>query len=86
MTDSDNPNLNNGSHDRHEWWKAQKDEYAAKMRDNAADTKREANDGWKDMETEFEAVVEQGDAKWDEFTAKVQKWWNKGEEKVDEAI
>lgn len=86
MIDQDNPNLNNAAHDRREWWEAKQKEYAAKRQEEGAEATMEANDGWSDLNAEFDAAVDKGEAEWDQFVAKVQQWWNKGEVKADEAV
>jgi hypothetical protein len=41
---------------------------------------------FKDFSKEFDAAGDWTEASWDQFKAKVEGWWNKGEVKTDEAI
>jgi hypothetical protein len=84
--DTDNPNLNNAVHDRKEWWKAKEAEYSAKMEKMDAERRLSANDAFKNLGEEFDAMEDWTEASWDEFKAKVQAWWNKTEVDTDEAI
>ncbi len=84
--DNDNPNLNNAAHDRKEWFESKKAEHQARVEKMEASEKMEANNGWQNFSDEFDAATDWTDASWDEFTAKVGKWWNAGEVKVDESI
>ena len=84
--DTDNPNMNNAVHDKHEWWEAKKAEHHARQEKMSAEEKMASNDAFEDLSTEFDAVTDWTEANWDLFTAKVSKWWNAGEIKADETI
>lgn len=86
MKDTDNPNLNNAAHDRHEWWEAKQKEHDARVREMSAEEQMEANNAWNDFRTEMDGAADWTEAKWDQFVAKVEQWWNKGEVKADEAV
>jgi len=82
----DNPNMNNATHDRREWWEAQKVEHQARLEKMDAEERMAANNAFQDFGTEFDATTDWTDATWDQFKAKLSKWWNAGETKVDESI
>ena len=82
----DNPNLNNAGHDRKEWWSAKKAEHEARLEKMDAEKRLAANDAFNNFSKEFDAATDWTDASWNQFTAKVSKWWNVGEIKVDNSI
>ena len=84
--DTDNPNLNNAAHDRREWWEAKRAEHTARMEKMDAEQRMEHNDAFDNFSEEFDAATDWTEASWDQFKAKVEGWWNKGEVKTDEAI
>ena len=84
--DTDNPNLNNATHDRVEWWNAKKAEFEAKLEKMDAERRLKANDAFKDFGEEFDAATDWTEAEWDQFKAKVSQWWNSAEIAADEAI
>jgi hypothetical protein len=51
-----------------------------------AEKRLEANDAFEDFSKEFDAAGDWTEASWDQFKAKVEGWWNKGEVKTGEAI
>ena len=51
-----------------------------------AEKRLAANDAFNNFSKEFDAATDWTDASWNQFTAKVSKWWNAGEIKVDNSI
>jgi len=84
--ENDNPNMNNAAHDRKEWWEAKKAEHEARIEKMDASERLAANDAFKNFSEEFDAATDWTEASWDQFTAKLSKWWNAGETNVDEAV
>lgn len=62
-------------HDQKEKWEAIKREYAARQDKIAAERKMEANDAFENFQKEAEAGTDWLEADWDEFSARVDKWW-----------
>ncbi len=84
--DIDNPNINDTSHDRKEWWDAKKAEHEARLEKMDAEERLAANDAFKNFSEEFDAATQWTEASWDQFTAKVSKGWNAAEVGVDKSI
>jgi hypothetical protein len=86
MNDSDNPNLNNAAHDQRERWEAMRQEMDAKADKLNAEQRMHYNDGLKNFSEEADAAGDWLEADWDQFNARVKKWWNGFEVEADEAI
>jgi len=82
----DNPNMNVAGHDRKEWWDAKKAEHDARLQKMDAEERLAANDAFKNFSEEYDAATDWTDASWDQFKAKISKWWNAGEIEVDKSI
>jgi len=82
----DNRNINDASHDRKEWWEAKKAEHEARLEKMDAEKRLAANDAFKNFSEEFDAATDWTAASWDQFKAKVSKWWNEGEIEADKTI
>jgi len=84
--DDDNPNLNNAEHDYQEKWQAKRKEMDAKEDQLDAEQRMEYNDAMDNFSEEFDASTDWTEAKWDEWSAKVSKWWNDFEGETDNAV
>lgn len=75
--------------DRRDRWEAIRKEYDAKRDAISAERRMEANDAFNNFSEEADAGGDWAEAKWDEFLAKVEKWWNEleitGHEKASES-
>lgn len=61
--------------DQVEKWDAMKREYTAAQDKVAAEKKLETNDAFENFSKEAEAAGEWAEADWDQFSARVDKWW-----------
>jgi len=84
--DDDNQNLNNAEHDYQEKWQAKRKEMDAKEDQLDAEQRMEYNDAMDNFSEEFDASTDWTEAKWDEWSAKVSKWWNDFEGETDNAV
>ncbi len=86
MSDTDNPNVNNWQNDYNEWWEATRKEAMARAEKLDAEERMKYNDAWNNFSTEADAAGDWAQADWDEFKARVSKWWNSLEMKADETV
>ena len=61
--------------DQIEKWDAIRREYVASQEKIAAENKMEANDAFENFSKEAEAAGDWAEADWDQFLARVDKWW-----------
>jgi hypothetical protein len=61
--------------DQMEKWEAMKREYSASQDKVAAENKMAANDAFKHFREEADAARDWAEADWEQFTARVDKWW-----------
>lgn len=84
--DTDNPNLNNATEDRREWWDAHRKEMDAKAEKLDAEQRKEYSKFMDDTSGEIDAMTDWTAASAKEIAAKTQKKWNEFEIKADKAV
>lgn len=84
--DIDTPNMNDASHDMHEWWEGVKKEQTAKIEKMDAEERMKHHKILEDFGTEADAAKDWVQADWDQFKGRVQQWTNEGEIAADQAI
>ena len=79
-----NTNLNDWRHDYNEWWAATHKEMLAKGEKMNAEERMKYNDAVKNYSEEFDAAGDWLEADYEQFKARVSKWWNEQEMKTNQ--
>ena len=84
----DTNNMNDWLHDYTEWWSATMKEMTAKGEKMDIEAKMKYDKEMEGLvnESQAENVKDWTKADWEQFKARVSKWWNELEMKVDETV
>lgn len=78
--------MNDWQHDYNEWWEATRKEATAREEKMDAEKRMKYNDAWNNFSKEADAAGDWVEADWDQFKARVSKWWNEMEMNADETV